>query len=233
MKKFNLIKTRKIAVVPLDRRVQITYKHHTVEYPFDMFVVRTVADFDECSMFIRRTFKEMFSPLFLWFGRLDVYVTVNPLIHGCEIPATEDVFRICRCVKKVHLVYCSTAAAVGMGLPDKTDCVIFDLDKESCYVSVFESGIIVDVEEMWRLDENTVNWKTEGIMQFCSHIFESRNYNVYLVGSNDNIAQFHSALEKKMNREIILFESNTVISEGLDKIMSQEIHDAICYPKCR
>lgn len=232
MTKLNFFKRRKIAVVPLDRRVQITYKHHTVEYPFDMFVVRTVADFDECSMFIRRTFKEMFSPLFLWFGRLDVYVTLNPNIHGCAIRATEDVFRICRCVKNVHKVYCNTAIAVGMGLPDNTDCVIFDWDKESCYVSIFKKGKLVYVEVMSRLDENTVNRKMEGIMRCCPVYFKSRNFDVYLVGVNENIAQIHSALEKKMNREIILFKSNTVISEGLDKIMSQEIHDAICYPKC-
>lgn len=141
---FNYLRTKRIGVVILDNRIQITYNHRTTEYPFanKIFYYREVSRFEECETFIKRIFKGLYSFLFRMFGNLEVYVTNNPLSGELEIRALNDIFKTERCVKQIHLIGFPTAAFIGLRLDDKSENVLIDLDEDVCYISVLNYGTI-------------------------------------------------------------------------------------------
>lgn len=104
---FDCFKRKKIGVVILDKHIQITYNQRVFEkvFPYNTIFYRTVSRFKETEAFVKQTFKEILPKSISLFGKVDVYVTNNPLSGEIENRALRDVFSRIRCVKRVYTVF--------------------------------------------------------------------------------------------------------------------------------
>lgn len=218
---FSCHNAKRIGVVLLDNKIQITYNHHTIEYPFTgkIFWYRVVANFYGCEIFVKQIFKELFSSSFRLFGNIEVYVTSSPLSGELEMRALNEIFKANRCVKKVYPIDFPIAASIRLRLNSKAESILIDIDEEILYVSVLRNEKVIQYKDFEVLNRDInkticclVKWLTDNTYQ---------NMDIWVIGGNKKIRLIHKSLQKIMKKEVHLYESNTVILEGVDMIIHQ------------
>lgn len=215
---FNYLRTKKIGIVILDNRIQITYNHHTIEYPFTdhIFWYREVARFEECEKLIKRIFKDYFSFLFRLFGNLEVYVTHHPSSGEIELRALKDIFGTNKCVKKIHLIDFPTAASTRLRLKNENE-ILIDLDEDCVYVSIFKNGKIIQCKDREVYNDGIERTIFRTVKRLTDNTYQ--DISIWFIGSNKNIGLIYNPLQKIIKKKVHLIDSSTIILEGIDMII--------------